>query len=75
MWIAGLADNSHKMSSFISSEKLTLNWTLKSQSQTQQMTFYFLFSLYRENKTWHFMWIICLVDDSHEMSSFIYFEK
>ena len=23
------------------------------------------FSLFKENKTWHFMWIICLADDSH----------
>ena len=29
-------------------------------------TYYFLF--FRENKSWHFMWIICLADDSHEMS-------
>ena len=29
----------------------------------------------QENKAWYFMWIVCLVDNSHEMSSFIYKEK
>ena len=24
----------------------------------------------RENKSWHFMWIICLADDSYEMSTY-----
>ena len=35
--------------------------------------FFFFFS--RENKTWLFMWIVCLADDSHEMSRLILSEK
>ena len=35
----------------------------------------FLKSFFKENKTWHFMWIICLADDSHEMSRLIFSEK
>ena len=35
----------------------------------------FLFLIFfRENKTWHFMWIVCLADNSHEMPSFIFSE-
>ena len=30
---------------------------------------------FRENKAWHFMWIVCLADDSHEMSSIIFSGK
>ena len=43
---------------------------LKHQSQLQLMTlsniFFHLFFL--ESKSWHFMWIICQADDSHEIS-------
>ena len=31
--------------------------------------------LFWENMTWHFMWIVCLADDSHEMSSLIFSQK
>ena len=27
--------------------------------------FFFFFFFFRENKTWHFMWIVCQADDSH----------
>ena len=30
-------------------------------------------SFFRENKTWHFMLIICEADDSHEILSFLLF--
>ena len=30
---------------------------------------------FRENKSWHFMWIICQADSSHEMSRLVFFEK
>ena len=30
---------------------------------------------FRENNTWHFMWTVCKADDSHEMSSIIFFEN
>ena len=47
----------------------------KRQSQLQQMTFINIFSLFfRENKTWYFMWILCLAEDSHETSSLISLE-
>ena len=31
--------------------------------------------LFRENKSWHFMWIVCLADDSHELSRLISFKN
>ena len=31
--------------------------------------------IFRENKTWHFMWRICLADNWHEMPSLILSEK
>ena len=36
---------------------------------------FYLLLFYRENKTWHFMWIVCRADDSHEMISLIFSEK
>ena len=36
---------------------------------------FFLLLVFRENKAWHFLWIICLPDDSQEMSSLIFTEK
>ena len=30
---------------------------------------------FRENKIWHLMEIICIADDSHEMSNLIFSEK
>ena len=30
---------------------------------------------FRENKPRYFMWIVCLADDSHEMSRFVFSEK
>ena len=35
--------------------------------------FFYLF--FRENKSWHFMWIISQADDSHEMSILVFSEK
>ena len=28
-----------------------------------------------ENKSWYFIWIVCLADDSHEISRLVFFEK
>ena len=36
--------------------------------------FFFLFFVL-ENKSWHFMWIICQADYSHEISRLIFLEK
>ena len=30
---------------------------------------------FRENNNWYFMWVICLPDDSHQISSLIFLEK
>ena len=37
--------------------------------------FFLFFLFFRENKSWHFMWIVCLADDSHEMSKLVFSEK
>ena len=31
--------------------------------------------VFRGNNAWHYMWIVCLADDSHVMSSIIFSEK
>ena len=43
----------------------------------QKMTFemYFFFLVFKENKPWHFVWIICLADYSHKMSRLVFSEK
>ena len=33
------------------------------------------FVFFRENKAWYFMWIVCLADNWHEISSLIFSEK
>ena len=35
----------------------------------------FIFYFFQENKSWHFIWIVCLADNSYEMSGLISFEK
>ena len=30
---------------------------------------------FREIKSWHFMWIVCLADDSHEISRLVFLWK
>ena len=35
----------------------------------------YLFLIFRELKAWHFMWIVCLADNSHKMSSLIFLLK
>ena len=30
---------------------------------------------FRENKIWHFLYVVCWVDDSHEMSSYFSWKK
>ena len=35
----------------------------------------FLFLFFKEKRTWHFMYVVCQSDDSHEMLSLIYSEK
>ena len=50
--------------------------TLKAPSKIcsrRHSNFFFLF--FRENKSWHFMWIICQGDDSHEMLRLVFSEK
>ena len=42
---------------------------------TTDGTFKYFVLFFRENKACHFMWIVCLAEDSHEMSSFIFSEK
>ena len=37
------------------------------------MAFYFMFCIFKENKSWHL--IFYLAEDSHEMSILIFFEK
>ena len=37
--------------------------------------FKYCFLLLRENKSWHFMRIVCKTDDSHEIPRLIFFEK
>ena len=34
---------------------------------------FFLFFI--ENKSWHFIWIVCQAYDSHEMSRLVFYEK
>ena len=31
--------------------------------------------LFRDNKTWHVMWIVCSADDSHEMPCLVFFSS
>ena len=38
------------------------------------LKFFFLL-FFKENKSWYFMWIVCLADDSHEISRLVFFEK
>ena len=50
--------------------------TLKvSNKNCSRRHFNFLLSSFEENKAWYFMWILCLAEDSHETSSFIFSEK
>ena len=50
------------------------NSPLKRQSQLKQMTI-LIFWFSEENKSWHFMWIICQAGDSHEISRLVFSEK
>ena len=45
-------------------------YTLKAASKIVVYKILSFFS--RESKTWHFMWIVCLADSSHEMPSLIF---
>ena len=38
-------------------------------------TLIFLLLFLEENKAWSFMWILCLAEDSHKISSLIFSEK
>ena len=38
-------------------------------------TFKSIFLLFLENKSWHFMGIVCQTDDSHEISKLTFWEK
>ena len=37
--------------------------------------YFFFFFFFRENNSWHFMWIVCLADNSHEISRLVFSEK
>ena len=54
---------------------LLMSLTLKAPITTAADNNFFFcccfFYFFRENKSWHFMWIICLADDSHEMSRLV----
>ena len=36
---------------------------------------FFFFAFFREKEIWHFVWIVCLADNSHKMSSLIFLKK
>ena len=45
-------------------------------AKLQQTTLlFFLLLSFKENKAWCFMWILCLAEDSHEISILIFSEK
>ena len=80
-WMCGISNSNVKFN-FLKQRKknnLTiLNYNLllfkhgklKVKITEKKSTFFFL--LFRENKVWHFMWIICLTNNSHEIP-FLYF--
>ena len=52
---------------------LTLTLKAANKKKLQQTTLYFLLLLsFKANKAWCFIWILCLAEDSHEISSFIF---
>ena len=53
---------------------LTVKGVIHKLQQTT-LSFLWQFPVFRGNKTWYFMWTICLADDSHEMSSLIFHWK
>ena len=53
--------------------ELILKLKALSKIVADDIIFFVLFS--RENKTWHFMWSICKVDDSHTVSNRILDKK
>ena len=38
-------------------------------------TLIFLFLSFEENKAWCFLWILCLAEDSHEISNLIFWKN
>ena len=56
---------------FLSKRVLILKTLIKTEAE--DIFFFFFFS--EKNKTWHFMWIFCSADNSHEMSCLILSEK
>ena len=52
---------------------LTLKAPITTAADNNFLFSFFLF--FRENKSWHFMWIICQADNSHEMSRLVFSEK
>ena len=52
---------------------LTLKAPITTAADNNFFIYFFLF--FRENMSWHFMWIICLADDSHEMSRLVSSKK
>ena len=52
--------------------------TIKAPSKIcrrQHLNFLFIILFFRDYKSWHFMWIISLADDSHEMSRLFFLKK
>ena len=39
------------------------------------LDFFFFVGFFREIKAWHFIWIVCQVDNSHAMPSLVFSEK
>ena len=57
-------------------KELTLKAPSKICSRRHSIFFFFFFFKYfRQNKSWHFMWIVCQADNSHEMSRLVFSEK
>ena len=48
---------------------------LKRQAKFVADNIKFFVLFFRENKYWHFMWIVCQADDSHGMSRLVFSEK
>ena len=49
--------------------------TLKAPITTKADDNFEFFFFSEENKSWHFMWIVCQADDSHEISRLVFSEK
>ena len=48
---------------------------LKRQAKFEDDILKFLLFIFEENKSWYFMWIVCLAGNSHEMLRLVFFWK